>query len=311
VNEHYYVCGEERILVDEVVSLITKAYPVQDWNLSKYSVGLHTDAEIWDGLFSASIDGNEALTVVTGADKLTNMHLLPELIRVKSPKHVVIFVSNEHKIERTPVRQDDGSNKFMLPEHFENFEKKGKIIECIPFTQATAKTAVAWVESKMEAKEGALVQLLNDSNGDLRLVRDVLVKLQWIGEPANIRNVKVLLLGEPSDTLSDALLGLDKSTAMQALAKLPPSDYLQLVGHLDAQMDLAGRVHDMLARRKTVAEIMREVGSQAFLVPAISKVARHYSKDRRLAVRKLLAETDRRLRRGQTEGVMESLVALW
>lgn len=311
VHEHYYVCGEERILVDEVVTLITEEYPVADWNLNKLVVGLHTDAEIWENLFSSSLDAGPALTVVSGADKLTNMHLLPELIRVKSPSHVVVLISNEDKIERVAQAQEDGSNKFVLPAQFESFEKKGRVIECIPFTQSTAKTAIAWVETKMEARESALIHLLNASNNDLRLVRDVITKLQWVGEPATVRNVNVFLSAEPSDTFTDALLALDKGTAIQALSKMPSSEYLQLIGHLDAQIDLAGRVHDMLALHKTVADIMRAVGSQAFLVPAISKVARHYSKERRLGVRKLLAESDRRLRRGQTEGVMESLVTLW
>lgn len=311
VHEHYYVCGEERVLVDEVVSLITAEYKVLEWNYTKLVVGLHTDGEIWDSLFSTAIDGNASLTVVSGAEKLSNMHLLPELIQTKSAKHVVVFVSNEEKIERTPEKQEDGSIKQMLPTYFENFEKKGRIIECGPFTQATSKTAIAWVEGKMEARESALIHLLNASNNDLRLVRDVITKLKWVGEPATIRNVNIFLVGEPADTFTDALLALDKGTAIQALSKMPTSEYLQLIGHLDAQIDLAGRVHDMLAMHKTVADIMRAVGGQAFLVPAISKVARHYSKERRLGVRKLLAESDRRIRKGQVEGVMESLVTLW
>ena len=311
IHEHYYVCGEERVLVDEVMALVQEQYPVKDWNLQKYVAGVNSAEEIWDELFSASIDGGDAISIISSAEKLSNMHLLPELIKHKSSRHVVMFISGEGKIERTPEIQEDGSRKMVLPKFFENFEKKGRIIECIPFTQTTAKTAVAWIQTKMEAKDNALVHLLNESNGDLRVVRDVIRKLQWLGEPATVRNVNVFLVGEPSDTFTDALLAMDKSTAMTALGKLPTSEYLQLIGHLDAQVDLAGRVHDMLGKRKSIPEIMREVGGQAFLVPAISKVARHYSRDRRLGMRQLLAEADRRTRNGNAEGVMESLVALW
>lgn len=311
IHSHYYVCGDERVLVDDVLESIQTHYPVESWNLSKFVAGVHAEAEIWESLFSASIDGGDSITVVTNAEKLTNMHLLPQLVRDKSPKHVVVFISGESKVERTSEQQEDGSKKMVLPAHFENFEKKGRIIECIPFTQATSKTAVAWIQTKVVAKDNALVHLLNESNGDLRVVRDVIRKLQWLQEPATVRNVNVFLESEPSDAFSDALLAMDKSTAITALVKIPTSEYLQLVGHLDAQVDLAGRVHDMLAQRKSIPEIMRAVGGQAFLVPAISKVARHYTRERRLGMRKLLAETDRRLRRGYSEGIIESLVALW
>lgn len=311
VHAHYYVCGSERVLVDEVSSLVQEAYEVAEWNRHKFVVGVHEESVIWETLYSSTIDGGPALTVVTGANKLKNLHLVPDMIERKLPTHVVIFISEEDKIDRVPEEQPDGSRKMVLPEFLSGFEKRGRVIECIPFTQATAKVAVAWIQTKMEAKDNALVHLLNAANGDLGVVRDVVQKLKWLREPATVRNVNVFLEGEPSDTFTDALLAKDKTTAMTALAKIPTKDYLQLIGHLDAQVDLAGRVHDMLSNHKTVAQIMREVGSQAFLVPAISKVARHYARDRRNAMRQMLAEADRRLRRGTVEGVMESVVALW
>lgn len=311
IHDHYYVLGPERVLVDEVVDIVVAGHSVPEWNRRNFVVGIHPDAEIWEALYSTTMDGGAALTVVFGADKLSNQHLIPDLIQQKLKSHVVVFVSNEEKIERVREEQEDGTFKQVLPPNLTGFEKRGRVIECTSFTQNTAKIAVAWVQSKMEARENALVHLLNASNGDLRLVRDVVTKLKWIGEPATVRTVSVLLQGEPSDTFTDAILSLDKKTAMQAMRKIPKSEYLQLIGHLDAQIDLAGRVHDMLVQHKTVPEIMRSVGSQAFLVPGISKIAKHYSGDRRAAIRNLLAEADRRMRRGNHEGVMESLIALW
>lgn len=311
IHDHYYVLGPERVLVDEVVDIVVAEHQVAEWNRHNFVVGIHPDAQIWDSLYSTSLDGGPSLTIVYGADQLSNSHLIPDLVQTKPKTHVVVFVSNAVKIEREREEQEDGTFKQVLPSYLQGFEKRGRVIECTPFTQSTAKVAVAWVQSKMEARENALVHLLNASNGDLRLVRDVVTKLKWIGEPATVRAVSVLLKGEPSDTFTDALLALDKKTAMVALRKISSSEYLQLIGHLDAQIDLAGRVHDMLVQHKTVPEIMRAVGSQAFLVPSISKIAKHYSGERRAAIRNLLAEADRRTRSGNNEGVMESLIALW
>lgn len=307
---HYYLLGTERVLIDEIVDNIKKYHTSPDWNRSYYVEGINDEVEIWERMFDASIDGSPMLTIVSNAEKLKNLHLIPELVTTKPNNHVIIFISSEEKIEKVRVQNEDDVT-WELPEHLRTFEKKGKIIECQPFTQTTAKTAVQWLKEKVEAKDGAIAHLLNESNGDLRLVRDVVQKLNWMEQPATVRNITVMLHKQPSDTFLDALVALDKENAMRALQTIPENDYLQLIGLLDAQIDLAGRVNILMKQHKTIPVIMKEIGSQAFLVPSISKVARHYSPGRVRLVRKLIAEADRRLRYGDNEGVMESLVALW
>jgi len=304
------VCGLETVLVDEVVSTIEKDFPVSDWNKQKFVVGVTEDIEIWEGLFATAIDGGNMLTVVYEFEDITNKELLSSLLEKKSKTHKVVLVSREPRIEKVPEKVED-ETVFLLPMHLREFEKKGKIIECHSFTQSNAKTAVAWIKTKIDAYDGAVVHLLNESNNNLRLVRDVVQKLNWMNEKASIRNVSILLNEEPSESFSDALLALDKKTAMLALNRVDESDYLQLIGQLDSQVELAGKIHDLLVQHKSIPDIMRTLKSQAFLVPQLSKTAKHYSRSRRLLIRNLLAETDRRIRRGSSEGVLESLVVLW
>lgn len=311
VHDHYYICGVEVVLRMEVLDTIVRRLDVPDWNYQRFDPTLNSEDAIWERLFRTNFDTATSISVVLNAEKLKKKELLPKLVKLKPSSHVVIFVTSEERVERIPVPKDGGGFTHELPDWLEGFEKKGKIIECIPFTNSTAKTAVAWVKSKVDVKEGAAADILNAANGDLRVVKDTILKLQWIGEVVTPRNVYAMLHEHPKDTFTDAMLSTDKGTALDALKKMPTSEYLQVIGHLDAQVDLAGRVHDMLASHKTVKEIMIAVGGQAFLVPTISKVARHYSKPRIINIRKLLAEADRRLRRGVVDGVMESLVVLW
>jgi DNA polymerase III delta subunit len=305
------VCGSETILVDEVVDILKKAYPVKSWNFNSFVVGVDEDEVIWDSVFTSSIDGGDALTIIRGFDKVKDKHLLKEALKVKLKNHVLIVVTGEDKIEKFRTEMPDGKIKHLLPEHLTGFEPKGKLIECIPFTQSTAKTAVAWIKTKVDARDGALVHLLNASNGDLKIVRDVVKKLQWLQEPANVRNVNVFIQDDPTEKFAEALLALEKDKAIDAMHKLKSEDNLQIIGHLDAQVDLAGRVHDMMSKHKKVPEIMKEIGTQAFLVPEVSKYAKNYSRERRMHIRVLLAEADRRLRRGITTGVLETLVVMW
>lgn len=311
VHEHYWLCGVEDVLVDEVIGLVQRKHEASQWNSQTFIVGVHEETDIWQSLFSDSIDSNNAFTIVRGVDKLESVQLIQKLIQTKLPNHVVVFVSNKPKVERVQIELEDGTRKQILPDYLEGFEKKGKVVECIPFTQSSAKTAVAWIKTKVEAKDGALVHLLNASGGDLILVRDTIQKLRWLQEPATIRNVNHFVAQHPDAEFAEALISLDKEVALRAIAKLSDAGSLQLIGHLDAQVDLAGRIHDMMSERKTVPQIMKLVGGQAFLVPALSKSAKYYTKDRRLSIRVLISEVDKRLRKGTRDGVLESLVMLW
>lgn len=311
IHENYWICGTETVLVEEVIHLIKSNHKTKAWNYKTYNVGVESEEDIWQSLFSDAIDSGNSLSIVRSADKLQRKDLILKLITKKLATHVVIFVSNEQKIERYTVESEDGKRKLMPPTYLEKFEPKGKIVECISFSQSTAKTAVAWIKTKVEAKDGALVHLLNESGGDMRIVRDVIQKLRWLSEPATIRNVDYFLSETPNSEFVNALVSLDKETALKSLRAIQKDDKAQIVGLLDAQIDLAGRIHDMQSERKTISEIMKLIGPQAFLVPEMSKSAKYYTKERRLHIRMLLAETDKRIRTGIQEGIFESLVVLW
>jgi hypothetical protein len=123
--------------------------------------------------------------------------------------------------------------------------------------------------------------------------------------------VNAMLAERPRDSFADALLALDRKTALLAAEEVQPDDYGRTIGFLDSRLDLAGMVHDMVSEHRAPHEIARAAGSQAWLVPDIMKVAKHYSGKRRLAQRKILAVADEAYLGGQRVGILEMIVAAW
>jgi hypothetical protein len=143
------------------------------------------------------------------------------------------------------------------------------------------------------------------------LVRDICQKLAVFPNEITISVVNALLVERPRDSFSDALLALDKKTALLALREISPEEYGRTLGLLDARLDLAGMVHDMQIEHHSPSEITRAAGSQAFLVKDIIPVSKHYDSKRRLAIRRILAIADEGYRSGQTVGILEAVVAFW
>jgi DNA polymerase III delta subunit len=303
-----YVCGTERVLVEEVVDSIVTALAPTPWNLTTMVVGDDAERSIWSEVDQYPLGPGYHVVVIRNAEKLKAWNILERFIasRTTNPKTFVILVSEEEKAPRQEV-----DRKQVIADHLTMLSARGQIIECSPFTQATAKHAVSWVQSKIDVRSGIAGHLLDRADGDLRLVRDVCVKVRVINAQVTLSTINAMLSERPRDSFSDALLALDKKTALMALERMDPADYSRTIGFLDARLDLAGLVHDMQARGATQGEMMQAAGNKNFLVPEVVPVAKHYDHKRRLRIRRLLAVCDEAIRGGQTDGTLEAVVALW
>lgn len=310
-----WLCGTEPVLVDEVVATIKKALAPAAWDYVPLVVGEDSEREVWAQINQYPVGSGNRLVVIRNADRLQRLDRLPEFIkaRTSNPRTHLVFISNEEKIARTeptPEEKREGKKGRLVP-HLAAIGTKGHVIECRPFTQSTAKYAIAWVQDKVRMREGIAAHLLNRANGDLRLVRDLCAKLALFPEQVSISTVNGMLTEQPRDSFVNALLALDRPTALLALREMTTNDYSRTIGLLDSRLDLAGLVHDMLAKHHPQYEIAAAASSQAFLVPDLMPVAKHYDAKRRHAIRRVLAVADEAMRGGNYEGVMEIIVAFW
>lgn len=310
VKQFYWLCGPEKVLIEDVIKTIKEHLQLPRWNIATVSVGTLKERAVWSEIEQYPLDGEPRLVVVRNAEKLDDTDRIVRFVknRAAHPHTHVIFVSNDDALPRVPI--DDKKTK--LADHVAVFSaQRGTAVECKPFTATTAKHAVAWVKSKAHMRDGVASHLLNRSDGDLKLVRDLFTKIQVYPVEASVSLVNDLLSEQPRENLVDALLSLDKRTAFQALERLPSSEYSRTLGLLDARLDFAGFVHDKLMERKDEKEIAREAGNKGFLVPAVAKVAKHYDKTRRINTRRVLRIVDESLQDGMTIGVMENIINEW
>jgi DNA polymerase III delta subunit len=310
-----WVCGPERVLVDEVIEAIRRQVNPETWDYTSLFVGEESERELWATVNAFPAGSTPRLVLIRDAEKLEHPEQIIEFLdkRAKNPNTYVILVSNDHEVPRAPQTPEEKKSRTLgaLLPYIAAINTKGRVVDCKPFTSATAKHAVTWVLSKVNMRQSVAEYLLNRSNGNLRLVRDVCAKLSVFDESLTFSMINALLKEQPRDTFVDALRALDKKTALLALEQLPVSDYSRTLGKLESDLALSGRVHDMIKARKTHSEIVKELGNQGFLARDIEETSKYYDKKRLHSIRTFLAEADVALNQGTTTGLMEALVVFY
>lgn len=311
-----WLCGPERILVDDVLATIRKVVAPAPWNYVPLNAREDSERDIWAAV-SALPQGpaQTRLVVVRSAEKLKQPERLSAFMKRSGahPQTFLVLVSDEHDLPRLPVTEDQRRRGVHgdLVGYLRSLSGKGHLIECKPFTTATASVAVSWVRAKTGMREATAVHLLTRADGDMRLVRDTCGKLALFGGEITMSAINELLAEQPRDSLVDALVAMDKRGALLALEQTSPEEYGRVLGLLDSRLDLAGLVHDMLLTHHTSSEIARAAGNKNFLVRDLLTVSRHYDRARRSSIRRALCTADEALRAGARVGVVESVIALW
>lgn len=311
-----WVCGTEQILIDDVLAIIRRVVAPAAWNYVPLSVGEDSERDVWAEVFAYPQGPHQSrLVVVRGAERLVEPErILAFLKRADAhPLTYLVLVSGDASVpHQAPTEEQQRRGlKGDVVGYLKSLSGKGHVVECRPFTQDTVKVAVDWVVAKTGMRETVAAYLLNRANGNMRLVRDVCVKLSVFGSEATISAINELLSEQPRDTFVDALVAMDKKGALAALERLPSSEFSRTLGLLDSQLDLAGMVHDMTAAHATSYEIARKAGNKNFLVKDLLTVSRHYDPARRASIRQTLCTADEALRAGVKVGVFEAVTAMW
>lgn len=315
IKQITWLCGTEPVLIEDIVDTIKGHFSPEPWCHSLHVVGDDSERLVWADLDQYPIDGRTPrLIVVRGAERLKHPERIIEWLKTKNknPLTHVIFVSAEASLarEERPPGQRDKTKPDLVP-HLKAIQGKGALIECKPFTQATAKHAVTWVQSKVEIRRGVAGKLLERANGDLRLTRDAFRKLSEFPDEITEQTIELLLSAQPRMTFVNAMLEIDKRTALLALEDMQPKEFSAAIGLLDHRLDIVGVVRDMLVSQASATQIAVELGTMGFLAKDLIPLAKSYDAKRRRQLRNLLARTDAALRDGIVRGPMEILVAYW
>lgn len=307
----YWLCGSEPPLIEYIIG-VTKKFVESKFEYVEYVPMLYsTDKEFWDEVYQSVFEDAAKIVVLRGAEKLKRPEQIQEFVATRNLRKntYLIFVSNEENAPKVAKTDDPGME---LPSWLKCLTSpKGQVIECKPFTEATAPVAIDWVKGQVSLQSGVAAHILNRADGDLRLVRDVCVLLRAMpGEPT-ISTVNELIDQVPRTGFVDALIRGDKSEALEALRSIPSSDYRRVLALLDSRIDLVQLIHTGLSSHLSRGEISRSAGKQGFLVPEYLDYAKGYSVSRVQEVRDLILFFDRLAQKSGKTGMMEAMVAQW
>ena len=308
----YWLCGTESVLIEYIITVTKRMLEAKHEFFEHISIIYERDKDFWNEAYQGSFADGAKLIVLRGADKLKSPEKIEDFIKTRTQRKntYLIFVSDEEAPPRVPKPDEEYGTE--LPSWLKCLTGvKGQVVECKPFTQSTASTAVEWVRGQVHLREGLAAHILNRAGGDLKLVRDVCVMLRTMQLDATPQTVNDIIDQVPVDGFVDALISGNKMEALDSLSALPPSEYPRLLALLDSRIDLLYLINEGLAARMSRGEISKKAGKQGFLVPQYVDYAKGYNAERVAKARDAILIFDRILASGAEDGVMEALVAEW
>jgi DNA polymerase III delta subunit len=302
VRPAYWICGPERRLVEEVVDMVrarVAADPLDQVFLDASAVPAH---KVWDAI-NWYPTGPRGLVLVREADHIAKWEpLLGWLAARDRPQTHVVFVSSAPDTETT------------LP-HIQALMKRGRYVRCGPFSEE--KSAVAVLKDHGSITEAAAKLLLQRTNYDISQSLDVLAQCSYFAGRVDERVVRVLASYSPGE-FEEALLRFRYGEALEALKEVPPEAYSYIIGKLDRKVDACAniaralkRLPSSMDRGNRTKEVMRATRLEAFVVHELIGIARRYDRKQVRASIEALALADEKVAQGETDLVLETVVALW
>lgn len=300
-----WVCGEQRVLVEEVVDTTRSAVGASVLDSLTFTAGEDPDREIWAAANQYPLDpGAQRLILVRAAQKLRHWAPLhPWLASTRQlPGVHLLFVSDD-----ADIPQVSAPGKKVTAPHIEVMKApRGHVVRC---STPNADDAVAWVCRQATVDTRTAQHLLTRVGGDLVAAKAVCGKLGLFpGVSAGSRAVDALVTQMPGLGFVDALLDVRRPEALLCLPGLTDGERLRVIGLLDHRLDLLATLHRHIKAGLTQRDIQ---GVPHFLVRQYWFTAKHYDTAQCAYRRRLLAVIDDALRSGARTGAFEALVALW
>lgn len=300
-----WVCGDQRVLVEETVDTIRTQLAPADIDYVTLSHQPAFDRQVWSAANQYPLNpGANRLVLVRDAEKLTRWEQL-ELWMGRTrqlPGVYLVFVSNETDL---PYVMTGGKKDGLKPHVAAIKAPRGHVVRC---TMPNEVDAVAWVRRRARLDDETARHLLTRSGGNLAAVSAVCAKLALFDGNAGRSTIDALCQERPVESFVDCLLAVDKKAALRCIADLLEADYAKTISLLDSRLDML----QVLNKVQAAGQGFRDVPSiNPYLVRQYMPIAKHYDGRRCVYRRRVLAVIDDALRSGAREGVWEALVALW
>lgn len=300
-----WICGDQRVLVEEVVDTVRGLLKASDLDYVSLVAGECQDKDIWAAANQYPMTpGANRLVLVRNAEKIKRWEPLAEwLANARAlPTAHLLFVSNDPDVPYTLT----GDKRVPKPWIEAMKPPKGHIVRC---GMPNENDAIAWVARRTALGQDIARYLLTRAGGNLALVASVCAKLSLFGAvAAGPRLIDELCREVPGDSFVECLLMGQKSKAYLAADTVDAREYRRVVGTLDQRLDLMQSLNRALRTGQTPREVQ---GLPTFLVRQFWPYAKYYDPQRCAQNRRALAVVDEALKNGARDGLLEALTAVW
>jgi hypothetical protein len=298
-----WVCGEARILVNEVIGVTANAIGADD--TEQWRAGKDRESDIWSAVLSIPATGYKRLIVVRDAERLKDWKQLACWLdaRAQMTGSYVLFESGEHDFPK------DKDGKMAPPADMLRDSTLGQIIRCSPLSP---EDAVAWVTRQLPAvSEWQARHLLFRASGDLGEVRGVLAKAGLFGGRITDEALDLLCAELPGD-FADRLILRDLPGAMLAADTMDASSFGYSMGYLTSRLELLSVLHRAGLDNTSMKDVISKLGVPAFLAVKYRRVATaEYGESRVRRAWLALSAAEDAHKSGVSAGVAEVLVSSW
>lgn len=317
VRKFTWVCGAERVLVDEVAGFIIEMLdnPAVNELVAYYNADAPTfsESDLW--VTAAAHPGREnarRLLVVRSANKLKVTDNLTWLVQHGRdlPWLYMLFISDDERLEYVNSYAGEEEHAQQLAYHLAALRDsaQGQLVVC---STPNAKDLVTWVQGQLQVSDDLAAHLLARCGGDLAAVRDTCTKTRALAEdtPLTKQLLDSLTTLEPATDFADALIMGQRRTALYAAMDV--EDFGLVIGLLDARLDMLGALRKAISSGMTPAEMHAKLKIPQQVIVKFRQHASAYSDVVITRRRAVLTAADSSWRRGAPEGIAEFLVALW
>lgn len=301
-----WLCGDQRILVEEVIYETKKLLNVSEFDYVPLSAESDSETAVWDAAYHYSLDPDGSrLILVRQADFIKDWSPLQKwLLDAKSLSSThLMFVSDLSDYPLTA----DVKNPEVQP-HIQLIRKKGKAIRCSMPSQADI---ISWIKRNSTLSDYSANFLFDRCGSDLSAVANVCKKSLLFKTDPGLQVISELSNEYASQTFSDCLIFQDKKAAFLELANLPESEYSKVVGLLYSRIDTLYALHRAGPNFNSSRELSEATGIKIFLINKYLQASKSYDKTKVTNCRNILTVADDALQRNVTQGVLELLVSLW
>lgn len=304
----YWVYGEEDTFRVQTVAQIRRMSGAASHNTFVLSAADSPETEIWATLNQHPLDSDQQrLVIVHEAQRLKHLGRLVEWVKdnqkMRARNVTAVFISNSPEWEADEKETIAKSSSAMhvrcaLPKNEDDKLKRAQ------------EVLVTWGAGCVDRITAAI--LAKHVNFDMAEAYSVIRKT-LIFPNARLTNdaIRMLATRRAEEDMVWALLALDKHRAIEAVIEARQTSIPQIIGTLTSHVEMLSRINSVLTQGKTVRDVAKRLGAREQYVRMLMPYARHYP--RREAIRRtlVLARMDSAAQRGEREGVLESLIALW